>query len=73
MNPCLRSVTRYNQAPPSFLMDRDVRVDVVEVPDDCPNVIGRICLMALDFVLDHYGQQIIPNPAHNGEWQTEEY
>ena len=56
-----------------FLMERDVSIDIVEVPDDFPNVIGRICLMALDFVLDRHGQQIIPNPAHNGEWCIEEY
>lgn len=54
-------------------MGRDTDVIVSEVPDDCPNLIGQLPLEDLDFVLDLRNQRIIPNPAHNGEWQDEEY
>jgi len=54
-------------------MDRTATFDVAEVPDDCPNLIGYIPLEQLDFVLDLPGQRIIPNPAHDGEFQIELY
>jgi predicted aspartyl protease len=56
-----------------FLMGRDTTVDVSDIPDDCPNLLGQIPLEVMDFVLDLKGQKIIPNPEHGGEWQTEEY
>ncbi len=56
-----------------FLMGRDTPINVSEIPDDCPNLIGQIPLEELDFVLDLRRQQIIPNPEHGGEWQDEEY
>jgi predicted aspartyl protease len=56
-----------------FIMGRDTSVNVSEVTDDCPNLIGQIPLEELDFVLDMPGHQIIPNPAHDGEFQLEMY
>ena len=55
------------------LKERTATFDAVEVPDDCPNLIGQIPLERLDFVLDLPGQQITPNPAHDGEFQIEMY
>ena len=55
------------------LKGRTATFDVMEVPDDCPNLIGQIPLERLDFVLDLLGRQIIPNPAHDGEFQLEMY
>ena len=55
------------------LMGRDTDVIVSEVPDDCPNLIGQIPLEDLDFVLDLRGGQLLPNPAHDGEFQIDLY
>ncbi|MCZ6676944.1 MAG: hypothetical protein O7E52_06815 [Candidatus Poribacteria bacterium] len=55
------------------LMEREGIVNVTEVPDDCPNLIGQISLEELDFVLDLREHQIIPNPAHDGEFQIDLY
>jgi predicted aspartyl protease len=55
------------------LKERTAVFDVVEVPDDCPNLIGYIPLERLDFVLNLQGQKIIPNPEHDGEFQIEMY
>jgi predicted aspartyl protease len=52
---------------------RDCVCDVVEIPDDCPVLIGQIPLEALDFVVDPAGQQLIGNPAHGGEHIIELY
>lgn len=49
------------------------RGDLVEVPDDCPVLVGQIPLEALDFVIDPIGQQLIGNPAHGGEHIIELY
>jgi predicted aspartyl protease len=47
--------------------------DVVEIPDDCPVLIGQIPLELLDFVVDPSGQRLIGNPAHGGEHIIELY
>jgi predicted aspartyl protease len=49
------------------VMDRDCTIDVAEVPDDCPVLIGQIPLELLDFVVDPNGQKLIGNPEHGGE------
>jgi predicted aspartyl protease len=46
---------------------RDCIVEVAEVPDDCPVLIGQIPLEVLDFVVDPSGQKLIGNPDHGGE------
>jgi clan AA aspartic protease len=46
---------------------RETIVEVAEVSDDCPVLIGQIPLETLDFVVDPMGQRLIGNPAHGGE------
>src|SRR5262245_30897426 len=41
--------------------------DVVEVPDDCPVLVGQLPLEGMDYVVDPAGQRLIGNPAHGGE------
>jgi hypothetical protein len=42
-------------------------VDVMEVPDDVPALVGQIPLEMLDLVVDLQGRRLTGNPAHNGE------
>jgi predicted aspartyl protease len=49
------------------VQDRDCVVEVCEIPDDCPPLIGQIPLEALDFVVDPNGQKLIGNPDHGGQ------
>ena len=46
---------------------RDCNCDVMELPDDCPVVIGQIPLEQLDFVIDPMKQRLIGNPDHGGQ------
>jgi predicted aspartyl protease len=46
---------------------RECSIDVAEVPDDCPALIGQIPLELLDFVVDPVGQRLLGNPDHHGE------
>ena len=46
---------------------RDCLVEVAEIPDSCPVLIGQIPREALDFVVDPSGQRLIGNPSHGGE------
>ena len=46
-------------------------MDVAELPDDCPALIGQVPLELLDFVVDAAGQKLIGNPAHGGEQMIE--
>jgi predicted aspartyl protease len=65
---------RYKYEPVELeLMDRRETFDVIEVPENVPNLLGQVPLEVLDFVVDAKGQRLIPNPDHGGEQMTEEY
>ena len=49
------------------IMDRFLSVDVMEVPDGVPVLIGQISLEMLDLVVDARQQRLTGNPAHKGE------
>jgi predicted aspartyl protease len=49
------------------VQERDCVVEVCEIPDDCPPLIGQIPLEALDFVVDPNGQKLLGNPEHGGK------
>ncbi|MGH7172481.1 MAG: retroviral-like aspartic protease family protein [Gemmataceae bacterium] len=46
---------------------RDCNCDVMELPEDCPVLIGQIPLEQLDFVIDPMKQRLIGNPDHGGQ------
>lgn len=52
---------------------RDCAVDVSEVADKCPVLIGQVPLELMDYVIDPAGQRLIGNPAHGGEQMIELY
>jgi clan AA aspartic protease len=67
-------VIRYKYEPVRLeLMGRHENFDVVEVPEQVPNLLGQVPLEVLDFVVDSRGQKLVTNPAHGGEQMTEEY
>jgi len=49
------------------VQERDCVVEVCELPDDCPPLIGQVPLEILDFVVDPGGQTLIGNPEHGGQ------
>jgi clan AA aspartic protease len=49
------------------IQGRDCVVEVYEVSDDLPVLIGQVPLELLDWVVDAQGQRLIGNPAHGGE------
>lgn len=49
------------------IQDRACTVDVMEVPDESPPLVGQIPLEMLDFVVDPQARRLIGNPAHGGE------
>jgi predicted aspartyl protease len=55
------------------IMDRFCTVDVTEVPDDVPVLVGQIPLEMLDLVVDPQGGRLTGNPAHGGEHVLEMY
>ncbi len=52
---------------------RECTMDVLEVPDGVPVLIGQIPLEHLDFVIDPQHQSLIGNPRHGGEHVYEMY
>src|SRR5262245_49831832 len=52
------------------IQGRDWNGDVVELPDECPALIGQLPLEGLDFVVDPAGQRLNGNPEHGGEHVT---
>ncbi len=55
------------------IMGRSCTMDVMEVPDTVPVLIGQIPLEHLDFVVDMRDRKLIGNPAHGGEHVYELY
>lgn len=55
------------------IQGRDCTVDVMEVPDEVPVLIGQIPLEMLDLVVDLRARRLIGNPAHGGEHIIEMY
>jgi predicted aspartyl protease len=55
------------------IRDRQCTVDVLEVPDGIPVLVGQIPLEALDLVVDLRNRSLIGNPAHGGEHVIEVY
>ena len=49
------------------IQGRSCTLDVMEVPDPVPALVGQLPLEHLDFVVDPVQQKIIGNPAHGGE------
>jgi len=49
------------------IQGRACTIDVADVANDCPVLIGQIPLEMLDFVIDLRGQKLIGNPEHGGE------
>lgn len=48
------------------IQDRECALDVGEIADEFPVIIGQVPLELLDFVVDLQGQRLIGNPAHGG-------
>jgi predicted aspartyl protease len=55
------------------IQSRDCAMEVMEVPDGVPVLIGQLPLESLDFVLDSQGQRLIGNPAHGGEYIIDQF
>ena len=53
------------------IQGRDCTMDVIEVPDTVPALIGQLPLEHLDFVVDPVSRRLIGNPAHGGEHMHE--
>ncbi len=52
---------------------RECTVDVYEITDDLPVLIGQIPLEALDWVVDPVNQRLIGNPDHGGEHMVDAF
>ena len=50
------------------IQDRECAMEVGEIPDEFPVLIGQLPLEAMDFVVDPKNQRLIGNPDHGGEW-----
>ena len=46
------------------IQGRECTIDVADVPNDCPVLIGQIPLEMLDFVVDLRKQKLLGNPEH---------
>ncbi len=55
------------------IQDRSCTVDVLEVPEGVPALVGQVALEILDFVIDPKGQRLIGNPEHGGEQMFDMY
>lgn len=73
LTPAGRGEVQVYEAVRLTVEGRDCTIDVSELPDECPVLIGQVPLELLDFVVDPVGQRLIGNPAHGGEQMIEIY
>jgi predicted aspartyl protease len=69
---CIFEADKY-EAVRLTIQGRDCPVDVLEVPDNVPVLVGQIPLENLDLVVDLRGGKLIGNPEHGGEHMFEMY
>jgi clan AA aspartic protease len=50
------------------IQGRNCTIDVSQVPEDCPVLIGQVALEMLDFVVDPKRQRLVGNPEHGGKF-----
>lgn len=55
------------------IQERDCIMEVQEIQGDSPILVGRLPLLALDWVIDASASRLIGNPAHGGDWITEAF
>jgi len=55
------------------IMGRSGTFQVVELPDELPNIVGQIPLEFMDWVIDMGTHRLTGNPEHGGEWIDENY
>jgi predicted aspartyl protease len=55
------------------VQERDCVIEVAEVSDECPPLIGQVPLELLDFIVDPGRRCLIGNPDHGGEHMIEMY
>lgn len=55
------------------IQGRECRVEVLEIPNDCPVLIGQIPLEAFDFVVNPVSGKLGGNPEHGGEHMTDAF
>ncbi|MDI6793129.1 MAG: aspartyl protease [bacterium] len=55
------------------IMGRTCSIDVMEIPEDVPVLIGYLVLEGLDLQPDPKAQKVIPNPAHDGKFIMDLY
>ncbi len=65
-----RETTIY-QAVRLCVLNRECTVDVLEVPDSVPVLIGQVPLEILDLIVDPPNRRLIGNPAHGGQQMFE--
>lgn len=53
------------------IQGRFCSIDVAEIADECPVLIGYVPLELLDFVVNPKDQTLIGNPAHGGEFMID--
>ena len=55
------------------IQGRTGRFDVIELPENLPNIVGQIPLEDLDWVVDPKARKLIPNPAHPDGVRFDDY
>jgi clan AA aspartic protease len=62
-----KTITAIYDAVRIIILGRECVVEVAEVPDEAPPLIGQVPLEMLDLVVNPRSRSITANPAHGGE------
>jgi hypothetical protein len=54
-----------------IVQGRDCMIEVAEVPDGMPALLGLIPLELMDYWIDMQNRRLVGNPDHGGEWMSD--
>lgn len=52
---------------------RDCLIEVAEIPDGMPALLGQVPLEMLDFWIDMGNKRLVGNPEHGGQWAVDQF
>jgi hypothetical protein len=56
-----------------IVQGRDCMIEVAEVPDGMPALLGLIPLELMDYWIDTQNRRLVGNPEHGGEWMVDAF
>ena len=66
-------VQQVHSAVRATVENRDCLIEVAELPDGSPPLLGQVPLELMDFWIDMTNKRLAGNPEHGGQWMMDQF